>query len=244
MRRLGGLGGILAVCACAIAGTGDATDEPPPAAEPGTPLAPAPAIPATTRLHDQLGSAAGLSARPSAVGARGSLPAPPIMPSFAPLGLPLPLPFAAPPRSVRRRGAGHGGRPDSGDQDSVVDAPETDINADPQDNAQLWMQPYITPWSDDQFPKNYNAWRTKVQNTAFFKKPDYEYRAQFVPGVGSLRPFVRPPRAIPPSNMLRMLSPGITGASGLPNLGLVGLLIWGILCHLDPGGFCSPDTYQ
>ena len=93
------------------------------------------------------------------------------MPSFAPLGLPLPLPFAAPPRSVRRRGAGHGGRPDSGDQDSVVDAPETDINADPQDNAQLWMQPYITPWSDDQFPKNYNAWRTKVQNTAFFKKP-------------------------------------------------------------------------
>ena len=32
-----------------------------------------------------------------------------------------------------------------------------------------------------------------------FKKPDYEYRAQFVPGVGSLRPFQRPARAIPPT---------------------------------------------
>jgi len=146
-----------------------------------------------------------------------------------------------PPMRQRRRGS-HGGRPlapgDDGAENSVSEAPETDPTANPQDNAQIWMMPYITPWSDDQFPKNYNAWKTKLETTAMFKKPDYEYRAQFVPGVGSLRPFQRPARAIPPTNILGMLGAGMFGAAFNTGLGLIGMLLMGFACVVHPQ-FCS-----
>tara|TARA_B110001452_G_scaffold219983_1_gene192142 strand:+ start:430 stop:1119 length:690 start_codon:yes stop_codon:yes gene_type:complete len=136
-------------------------------------------------------------------------------------------------------GAGHGGRPlapDSEDE-AVLNSPEADNSADPQDSKYLWMQPYITPWNNPSFASNWDAWKTQVYSTYMARQPDYEYRAEFVPGIGSMRPFVKPARPIPPPEIQTVLSPGpiaeTLGTSG----GLMGFLVSSWYCYL--GGNCG-----
>ena len=57
------------------------------------------------------------------------------------------------------------------------------------------------------------------------RQPDYEYRAEFVPGVGSMRPFVKPARPIPPPEIVYALQPGPIAETMGTSGGLIGFLL-------------------
>lgn len=111
---------------------------------------------------------------------------------------------------------------------------------DPADAKYLWMAPYQTPWNDPQFADNWNSWKTQVFTTHQMRKPDEEYRSQFVPGIGSLRPFVKPARAIPPTELLWAFAPGVLGASMGTTGGFFGFLLSAWACYTT--GKCGPDA--
>jgi len=163
--------------------------------------------------------------------------APPVAPAPT-LRAPAPL---LPGLSARR--AGHGGRPAAPGQaedEEAAASPDMDKNASPVDNRQLWLQPYLTPFNTDLFDDNWAAWKAKVYTTYQMRKPDYEYRAQFTPGVGSLRPFVRPARPIPPNELLWALGAGVMGSSMGTTGGLIGFVFSCWLCYAT--GACGPSA--
>ena len=79
-----------------------------------------------------------------------------------------------------------------------------------------------------------------MYTTYQMRKPDYEYRAQFTPGVGSLRPFVRPARPIPPNELLWALGAGVMGSSMGTTGGLIGFVFSCWLCYAT--GACGPSA--
>ena len=149
--------------------------------------------------------------------------------------------------AARRRAAAGAGRarrpsaaPVDADDESAAAAPDMNKNASPVDNRQLWLQPYLTPFNTDLFDDNWAAWKAKVYTTYQMRKPDYEYRAQFTPGVGSLRPFVRPARPIPPNELLWALGAGVMGSSMGTTGGLIGFVFSCWLCYAT--GACGPSA--
>ena len=196
-------------------------------------------------------AAAATGAGPSRMGAAVTPMGPP--PRLKVLGVSSALPdliapTSSPAASLNRasirqqpasHGVGRGGRPLAPDteDEAALNSPTPPNDADPQDSKYLWMQPYITPFNNPSFASNWNAWKTQVYSTYMARQPDYEYRAEFVPGIGSMRPFVKPARPIPPPEIASVLSPGpiaeTLGTSG----GLMGFLASSWYCYL--GGNCG-----
>ena len=138
------------------------------------------------------------------------------------------------------RSLSHGGRPTAPDLvGEIMNPPDEARNTDPQDSKYIWMLPYMTPWNDPNFADNYQSWKSQVYTTYQMRKPDEEYRAQFVPGIGSLRPFVKQARPVPPTELLWAFTPGVLGADAGNTGGFVGFLISCWVCYTT--GACGPD---
>lgn len=107
----------------------------------------------------------------------------------------------------------HGGRPGAPLSSKPVVYDE-DKNVDAHSLTGMWMLPYLNPFRTEEFEINYATWKEKVMLMQAMKPPEMEYKNQFVPGVGNLRPFVRMDRPITPEKLMKPLAAGMHGWFG------------------------------